>query len=545
MTTPAAAPLLETHPGGRDRHPVRQARRGPGPRAVSGGWAAGSGPAATRGRTCRTARGARRRWRCSPGAGERIGFADSPAAADLYPARAAAGGRARGRAAAGARPAATARPRRPVRLALTADDRAAADAWLRERGIAAGFVAAGAGIDLGHQAVAGLRRAGRARSMDPIVVVGGPEDARAGRGRRGRGAGPGAQRRGRARRSAASAALIARAAVLVTNDSAPLHLATAVGTPIVAVFGPTVPAFGFGPRGPRDAVVEHPSLACRPCSAHGPQAVPAGPSPLHAGAVGRRRSPRGGGRRQAWRRIVRFVLGIDIGGTNLVVGSVAEDGSRRARHRERADACRGGRQRRAGPAGGAGRSAPSTRPGARRPAREILGVGVGAPGAARHQARHRAAHAQPRLGEPPAAPDHPRPAGPPRRARQRRQLRRARRVVGRRRARRAARHRHHHRHRHRRRAHPRRQAVPRRVGRRRRDRAHDDRHRGPPLQVRQLRLPRGVRLGSQHRAARGRGDRGRRGEPAAVAGGRRPLQDHRADRLSGGRTTATTSPSRS
>ena len=46
----------------------------------------------------------------------------------------------------------------------------------------------------------------------------------------------------------ASAALIRRAAALVTNDSAPLHLATAVGTPIVALFGPTVPEFGFGPR---------------------------------------------------------------------------------------------------------------------------------------------------------------------------------------------------------------------------------------------------------------------------------------------------------
>lgn len=74
----------------------------------------------------------------------------------------------------------------------------------------------------------------------------------------------------------ASAALIARAAVLVTNDSAPLHLATAVGTPIVALFGPTVTAFGFGPRGARDRVVEHASLVCRPCSAHGPMTCPLG-----------------------------------------------------------------------------------------------------------------------------------------------------------------------------------------------------------------------------------------------------------------------------
>ncbi len=69
---------------------------------------------------------------------------------------------------------------------------------------------------------------------------------------------------------------MSRAAVLVTNDSAPLHVAAAVGTPIVAIFGPTVPAFGFAPRGPRDAVVEHPDLPCRPCSAHGPRTCPLG-----------------------------------------------------------------------------------------------------------------------------------------------------------------------------------------------------------------------------------------------------------------------------
>jgi heptosyltransferase-2 len=74
----------------------------------------------------------------------------------------------------------------------------------------------------------------------------------------------------------ASAALLERAEVLVTNDSAPLHLATAVGTRIVAIFGPTVPEFGFGPRGPRDLVVEHVALDCRPCSRHGPRVCPLG-----------------------------------------------------------------------------------------------------------------------------------------------------------------------------------------------------------------------------------------------------------------------------
>jgi lipopolysaccharide heptosyltransferase II len=73
-----------------------------------------------------------------------------------------------------------------------------------------------------------------------------------------------------------SAAVIREAVVLVTNDSAPLHVAQAVGTPTVAIFGPTIPAFGFGPRGPRDVVVGAEGLGCRPCSPHGPDTCPLG-----------------------------------------------------------------------------------------------------------------------------------------------------------------------------------------------------------------------------------------------------------------------------
>lgn len=74
----------------------------------------------------------------------------------------------------------------------------------------------------------------------------------------------------------ASAELIRRARALVTNDSAPMHLASAVGTPTVAVFGPTVPDFGFGPLAPTSAVVGHELLPCRPCHRHGPRACPLG-----------------------------------------------------------------------------------------------------------------------------------------------------------------------------------------------------------------------------------------------------------------------------
>ena len=72
----------------------------------------------------------------------------------------------------------------------------------------------------------------------------------------------------------ASAALIGRCAVLVSNDSAPVHLASAMGTPTVALFGPTTPALGFGPLAPRALALDESTLPCRPCHAHGPASCP-------------------------------------------------------------------------------------------------------------------------------------------------------------------------------------------------------------------------------------------------------------------------------
>jgi len=74
----------------------------------------------------------------------------------------------------------------------------------------------------------------------------------------------------------ASAELIRRAAALVTNDSAPQHLASAVNTATLAIYGPTVASFGFGPLAARSATVGQDSLACRPCHTHGPQRCPLG-----------------------------------------------------------------------------------------------------------------------------------------------------------------------------------------------------------------------------------------------------------------------------
>ncbi len=72
----------------------------------------------------------------------------------------------------------------------------------------------------------------------------------------------------------ASAALIGKARVLVTNDSAPQHLASAMNTPTVTIFGPTVPQFGFGPLAAHSHVAGLDGLACRPCDRHGPPSCP-------------------------------------------------------------------------------------------------------------------------------------------------------------------------------------------------------------------------------------------------------------------------------
>ena len=64
---------------------------------------------------------------------------------------------------------------------------------------------------------------------------------------------------------------LAGCAVAVTNDSGLLHLAEAVGTPVVGLFGPTVKAFGYFPCRP-DSVALEMDLECRPCSRNGRRA---------------------------------------------------------------------------------------------------------------------------------------------------------------------------------------------------------------------------------------------------------------------------------
>lgn len=74
-----------------------------------------------------------------------------------------------------------------------------------------------------------------------------------------------------------SAAWMAGARMNYVNDSAPLHIASAMNAPVTAVFCSTVPDFGFGPLSDQSRVVETPlSLDCRPCGLHGKRACPEG-----------------------------------------------------------------------------------------------------------------------------------------------------------------------------------------------------------------------------------------------------------------------------
>jgi heptosyltransferase-2 len=70
-------------------------------------------------------------------------------------------------------------------------------------------------------------------------------------------------------------ALLARARVVVSGDTGVMHMATGVGTPVVALFGPTVGRFGFLPYRARATVMER-DLSCRPCSAMGSARCPKG-----------------------------------------------------------------------------------------------------------------------------------------------------------------------------------------------------------------------------------------------------------------------------
>lgn len=74
-----------------------------------------------------------------------------------------------------------------------------------------------------------------------------------------------------------TSALMAHATMNYVNDSAPMHIASAMNAPTTAIYCSTVPDFGFGPLSKHAKIVEtEEKLSCRPCGLHGFKKCPEG-----------------------------------------------------------------------------------------------------------------------------------------------------------------------------------------------------------------------------------------------------------------------------
>jgi heptosyltransferase-2 len=73
----------------------------------------------------------------------------------------------------------------------------------------------------------------------------------------------------------ASACLMQKAHMNFVNDSAPMHLASAINAPTCAIFCSTVPFFGYTPLADNSHIIEvSEPLPCRPCGLHGKKSCP-------------------------------------------------------------------------------------------------------------------------------------------------------------------------------------------------------------------------------------------------------------------------------
>lgn len=132
--------------------------------------------------------------------------------------------------------------------------------WATKQWTAHGFAAVGEGL---HER--GFR----------VLLLGGPGDVEAGRRVKALIGAPVKDLIGQTS-LLESVAIIRELDLLVCNDSAPLHIACAVETPVVAAFCATVPEFGFGPWTDRGCAVGVEGLTCRPCARHGGSRCPTG-----------------------------------------------------------------------------------------------------------------------------------------------------------------------------------------------------------------------------------------------------------------------------
>lgn len=74
-----------------------------------------------------------------------------------------------------------------------------------------------------------------------------------------------------------TSALLVDAKMNYVNDSAPMHMASAMNAPVTAIFCSTIPSFGFGPLSDNSRIIEtNEKLECRPCGLHGFKNCPKG-----------------------------------------------------------------------------------------------------------------------------------------------------------------------------------------------------------------------------------------------------------------------------
>lgn len=72
-----------------------------------------------------------------------------------------------------------------------------------------------------------------------------------------------------------SAALMKKAEMNYTNDSAPMHMASSMNANVTAIYCSTVPSFGFGPLSDNSFLLQNlKHLPCRPCGLHGKKECP-------------------------------------------------------------------------------------------------------------------------------------------------------------------------------------------------------------------------------------------------------------------------------
>ena len=162
----------------------------------------------------------------------------------------------------------------PVEFFVAPEAKETVAQWLEVRGVTQPFAALAPGAahatkrwPIAHWQQLALRLSAAGYA---IVAVGGPED-------RGLAAELGAGIVNAAGEFSLqeTGACLARAKVLVSGDTGVMHMASGVGTPVVALFGPTVKAFGFFPY-TQGAVVLERDMNCRPCSSMGTAHCPLG-----------------------------------------------------------------------------------------------------------------------------------------------------------------------------------------------------------------------------------------------------------------------------